>query len=140
MTKFGICARIAAAFLGSAALPALAADFNGDGKQDLLWRNHGGNPVVWQMNGLAVASRYTVSPARDSGAAIVGSGNFFGSSPDAILWVDSSSKLSLWRVANGVVQQSCVVDVDPGWGFLGIGDVDGNGIDDVAWRTSDGSV
>jgi len=140
MTKFEIWGRIAAAFLGIAALPALAADFNGDGKQDLLWRNHTGNAVVWQMNGLAVASRFTVSPARDSGAAIVGGGNFFGSSPGAILWVDSSNQLSLWRVGNGVVQQSCAVAVDPGWSFLGIGDVDGNGIDDVAWRLPDGSV
>ena len=31
------------------------ADFNGDGKSDLLWRDTSGELVIWQMNGLAVA-------------------------------------------------------------------------------------
>jgi hypothetical protein len=123
--------------------PAAGADFNGDGKQDMVWRSHGGNAVVWQMNGLAVAARSTLSPALDAGSAIVGSGSFFGSSnPGAIAWVDAGNRLSLWQVSNGSVQQSCIVAsaIDPGWNFLGIGDLNGDGIDDVAWRAPDGSV
>ena len=77
-------AAIAVACLGAAAVTVHAADFNGDGRQDLVWRDHAGAAVVWQMNGLGVGSRATLAPARDSGAAIVGSGNFFGSSTGAI--------------------------------------------------------
>ena len=143
MAKSSAYVRVVAAALVCLAAPPLhAADFNGDGKQDLVWRSHSGNPVVWQMNGLAVASRSTLTTARDSGSAIVGSGNFFGSSPGGILWVDSTNRLSLWRVSNGSIQQSCTVasSIDPGWSFLGIGDLNADGTDDVAWRGPDGSV
>jgi hypothetical protein len=138
-----LCCSLAFAFVLVTAVTDLhAADFNGDGKQDLIWRSHSGNPVVWQMNGIDVASRFTLATAPDSGSAIVGSGNFFGSSPGAILWVDSSRRLSLWRINNGVVQQTCIVasSIDPGWSFLGSGDLNADGIDDVAWRAADGSV
>jgi len=136
-----VCLIVAATILCGVA-HAASADFNGDGKQDLVWRSHFGNPVVWQMNGLAVGARATLTPAPDAGSSIVGSGNFFGSSPGGILWVDSTNRLSIWRVSNGTVQQSCVVasSIDPGWSFLGIGDLNGDGIDDVAWRAPDGSV
>ena len=119
-----------------------AADFNGDGRQDIVWRSHSGSPVIWQMNGLAVASRYTLSPALDAASSIGGSGNFFGSGPGGILWLDSSRRASIWRVNNGVVQQSCIVAnaIDASWKFLGIGDLNADGIDDVVWRLPDGSV
>src|SRR5689334_8553589 len=100
-----VCLIVAATILCGVA-HAASADFNGDGKQDLVWRSHFGNPVVWQMNGLAVGSRATLTPAPDAGSSIVGSGNFFGSSPGGILWVDSTNRLSIWRVSNGTVQQS----------------------------------
>ena len=32
------------------------ADFNGDGKRDILWRNPKGVQVIWFMNGLTVTS------------------------------------------------------------------------------------
>jgi hypothetical protein len=132
---------LAVAFL-CAVRTAPAVDFNGDGKQDLVWRNHSGNPVVWQMNGLTVTARNTLSTALDSGSAIVGSGNFYGSGAGAILWADSLNRLSLWRVSNGSIQQACLLasGIDPGWSFLGIGDLNADGRDDVLWRAPDGSV
>ncbi len=119
-----------------------AADFNGDGRQDLVWRDHAGAARVWQMDGVGTGTRYTLSPALDSGSAIVGSGNFFGSGTGAIAWVDALNRLSFWRVAGGAVQETCIVanGIDPGWRFLGIGDLDGDGVDDVAWLAPDGSV
>jgi serralysin len=29
-----------------------AADFNGDGKSDILWQNDNGMPAIWLMDGL----------------------------------------------------------------------------------------
>src|SRR5512135_2497837 len=86
-----------------------AADFNGDGRQDIVWRNHDGNAVIWQMDGPVVASRHTLSPALDAGSSIGGGGNFFGAGSGGVAWLDSNHRLSLWRVADGTVQQSCVV-------------------------------
>ena len=131
-----------AALLSGFGNAAHAADFNSDGKQDIVWRSHFGNPVVWQMNGLSVGSRATLSIAPGTGSAIVGTGKFFAGSAGGILWVDSNDQLSIWRVGNGTVQQSCVVasGIDPSWSFLGIGDINADGIDDVLWRLPDGSV
>lgn len=130
------------ALLAAIATGATAADFDGDGRQDLVWRDHAGRAVVWRMLGLSVGSRSTLPQALDAGSTIVGSGNFFGSAPGAIAWVDSQSRLALWRVSNGTVQQQCTVasGIDASWQFLGIGDLDGNGTDDVAWRGANGEV
>jgi len=133
----------AIALILSGAAHARSADFNADGKQDLVWRTHAGNPVIWQMNGFGVSSRTTLATALDSGSAIVGSGHLFPATQGGgILWIDSAHRLSIWRANNGLVQQSCVVanSIDPGWEFLGIGDLDADGIDDVLWRLPDGTV
>jgi hypothetical protein len=33
-----------------------AADFNADGKADILWQNADGTPAVWLMNGTGVST------------------------------------------------------------------------------------
>jgi hypothetical protein len=37
------------------------ADFNGDGKSDILWRNNSGAVAEWNMNGTAIASAGAVA-------------------------------------------------------------------------------
>ena len=32
------------------------ADFNGDGKADIIWQNTDGTPAIWLMNGTSVLS------------------------------------------------------------------------------------
>ena len=39
-----------------------AADFNGDGKADILWQNDNGTPAVWLMDGVNVLRRAPRSP------------------------------------------------------------------------------
>jgi hypothetical protein len=38
-----------------------AADFNGDGKADILWQNDNGLPAIWTMNG-STATSYAALP------------------------------------------------------------------------------
>ena len=53
---------------GSAALPnpgptwhvAEAADFNGDGKSDILWQHDSGSPAIWTMDGTNITSNVTL--------------------------------------------------------------------------------
>ena len=119
-----------------------AADFNGDGKQDILWRTPDGNPLIWQMNGLSIGSQYTLSIAPDAGSAIASSGKFFAAGTGGILWVDSTDHISLWQVNNGNITQACYAasGLDPSWSFLGIGDINADGIVDVLWRLPNGSI
>ena len=46
------------------------ADYNGDGKADILWHNDKGTVGVWEMNGLRILARADVAHL-DPGAGIV---------------------------------------------------------------------
>ena len=61
-----------------------AADFNGDGKHDVLWRLPSGKPLIWQMDGLTVAAQQTIALAARADASIIGAGRFFLTGPQAI--------------------------------------------------------
>jgi hypothetical protein len=122
---------------------AAAGDFNGDGKQDVLWRLPAGNPLIWQMDGLRVTAQHSVASTAGASSSIIGTGKFFGSQNNTIAWVDSSDNLRLLQIAGGgSVTQSCMPasGIDPKWKFLAIFDIDNDGVDDVLWRLDDGQV
>lgn len=128
-----------------AASAAQAIDLTGNGMSDVLWRLPAGDPLIWEMSGLSLRAQVTVQATLDAGSAIAGAGKFFGkTSPDAILWISSSDQLTLWQVdGNGILQRSCTVAsaIDPDLDFIGIGDIDADGTDDVLWRNrTDGSI
>jgi hypothetical protein len=137
-------AAVLTAFL-LAAGTARAVDLIGDGMADVLWRLPAGNPLIWEMSGLSIQSQITVPPALNAGSAIAGTGRFFGTNAaGAILWINSSDQLTLWQIGSGGnVRQSCTVasNINPNLDFLGIGDIDADGTDDVLWlNRMDGSV
>ena len=120
-------------------------DLIGDGLSDVLWRLPAGNPLVWEMSGLSLQGQVTVANTLDAGSAIVGVGKFFGTSnPAAIAWIDSNDEFVLWQIAaDGSLKNSCTVasGIDPDLDFIGIGDIDADGTDDVLWRNrTNGSV
>jgi hypothetical protein len=136
---------IAAALMAFVLAGAHGADYNNDGMADVLWRLPAGNPLIWQMSGLSIQSQLTVATALNAGSAIVGAGKFFGKDyADAIAWISSGDQLTLWQIgADGNLTKSCTVasGIAPDLDFLGIGDVNGDGSDDVLWRNADdGSV
>ena len=48
-----------------------AADYNGDGKADILWQNADGTPAVWLMDGLNVAGGANVGSNPGSGWHVI---------------------------------------------------------------------
>jgi hypothetical protein len=40
---------------------AAVGDYNGDGKDDILWRNNNGLTVLWEMNGATVVDAHATS-------------------------------------------------------------------------------
>ncbi|MBN1917717.1 MAG: FG-GAP repeat protein [Verrucomicrobia bacterium] len=104
-----------------------AADFSGDGKCDILWRNVGtGGVAVWLMNGPCLvrgAVVATVDPA--GGWTIQGTGDFDEDGRADIAWLNTSTgEFAVWRMrAASLLAGAVVHTIDPAssWSLEGIG-------------------
>src|SRR4029450_12361347 len=110
------------------ALPAPpVADYNGDGRTDILWRNATSNRLVsWLMNGLVRVSGDFVTQggvpiALDPGSTVVAPPDFDGDGDGDVLVQTSTGALE-YRYLNGLVQvdqQSRTGMLDLNWRVAG---------------------
>jgi hypothetical protein len=119
-------------------------DFNGDGKDDLLWQNsQTGQLAVWDMNGMGISSTSvgnvfaTINPIwKIKGVAdINGDGH-----PDLLWWNSNTGQIIFWEMtgAQGTSQlyASPVVYTVPNtqWQPVSMADFDGDGHPDILWE------
>jgi Ca2+-binding RTX toxin-like protein len=124
-------------------IPFAAADFNGDGKDDLLWRNENGTVTDWLSNG-AGFSRNNAGFFRGVPAdwRIVGTGDFNGDGKADLLWRNADGTVTDWFSNgtgfsdNGSLHRGVPVD----WHVEATGDFNGDGKDDILWRNANGTV
>lgn len=125
---------------------ARGADFNGDGRDDILWRHLSGAFSNWlgQANGGFVpndGAAYTPAPANWK---IVATGDFNGDRRADILWRSDTGALSDWLgKANGGFtpnDAAAFSQVPTSWKVAGTGDFNGDGRDDILWRNEDGTT
>jgi chitodextrinase len=116
------------------------ADFDGDGKADVLWRNSatGGN-MLWLMNGGAIASAVAVNAMSDLGWSVAGTDDFDGDGKADILWRHTATgQNAVWLMNGAAVRSSAAIWAVPdlNWSVAGTGDFDGNGKADILWRNA----
>ena len=125
-------------------LPAPArADFNGDGRTDILWRNQTSNRLVaWLMDGLNRVSGDFVTAggapvSANSDAAVVGTADFDGDGDaDLLLQYGATDTLEYWYL-NGLARVGVSTrsgQADPAWRIAGTADFDLDGRTDLLWR------
>jgi hypothetical protein len=120
-------------------------DFNGDGRDDVLWRGDDGTVTDWlaQANG-AFAGNSMLMTKVPTSSHIVGTGDFNGDGRDDILWRSDDGTVTDWLgQVNGsmtVNTQNLSTAVPTSWHIAGTGDFNGDGKDDVLWRSDDGYV
>ena len=70
-------------------------DFNGDGRDDILWRNDAGLVGTWHMHGAAApeTQTFTTEPANWH---IDGVGDFNADGKDDILWRSDAGQIGIW--------------------------------------------
>jgi hypothetical protein len=118
------------------------ADFDGNGRPDLLWRNAtSGRLSFWMMNGVVRTSGQLVDGETDLAWKVVATGRFGGSSSPDLLWRhDTTGDLKVWHMQGTVKQSETLLSpshpVDANWAFQGAGDFDADGQDDVLWRNT----
>jgi Ca2+-binding RTX toxin-like protein len=121
-----------------ASAPISAADFNGDGKSDILWRNtNSGEAYIYQMNGLAVANEGSVRIV-SSDWQIAGTGDFDNDTKSDILWRNTNSGETYIYQMNGlaVANEGYVRNVSLDWQIAGTGDFNGDNKSDILWRNT----
>jgi len=125
---------------------AAVADLNGDGIPDLIWQSSDGSVVVWYMGG-ANGSTYrsaALLAGPSSGWRIVAVADLNGDGIPDLIWQGSDGSVVVWYMsgANGSAYQSAALLASPssGWRIAAVADLNGDGIPDLIWQSSDGSV
>lgn len=122
-------------------------DFNGDGRADILWRNADGRLSDWlgRSDGGFVGNDAAVSTQVGNDWSIVGTGDFNGDGRDDILWRNADGSISNWLggVDGGFVGNDAaafVAGVSNAWSIADVGDYNGDGRDDILWRSDSGAM
>src|SRR5204862_460854 len=114
------------------------ADFSGDGRSDVLWRNSAtGENYIYLMNGAAVRTEGFLRTVEDPNWPVAGISDFDGDGKADILWRNTSTGENYIYLMNGltIARPGSINSVsDQAWQVQGIGDFDGDGKSDLLWR------
>jgi hypothetical protein len=123
-------------------------DFNGDGRDDILWRNSTtGQLSDWlgQANGGFAGNDANAFAQVPNEWKVIGTGDFKGDGRDDILWRNGATgQLSDWLgQANGGFagnDANAFTQVPGNWHVVGTGDFNGDGREDILWRSDSGQL
>jgi hypothetical protein len=123
---------------------AAIADFNGDGHDDILWRNDNGTIVDWLGQANGAFADNAVNSLNTPGASwqVAGTGDFNGDGAADILWRNDNGVLVDWlgQANGGFADNAASFLAAPGaaWHVAATGDFNGDGLSDILWRNDNG--
>jgi hypothetical protein len=115
-----------------------AADFNGDGKPDLIWQNTAsGQRAIWLMNGTTNVSSVSLGTVTTDWE-IAGAADFNGDGKPDLIWQNIvNGQRAIWLM-NGTTYVSSVSlgTVTTDWEIVGAADFNKNGNSDLIWQNT----
>jgi hypothetical protein len=122
----------------AAPVPVDGADFNGDGKPDILWRDSStGQNVVWLMDGTTVVGQASLPTVPDPQWRIVATADLNGDRNSDLVWRNAATGQNVVWYLNGttfVSQVSLPTVADASWQIVAVADFNGDGKPDLVWR------
>jgi hypothetical protein len=111
------------------------ADFDGDGRMDLLLTDGAGGYYVALMNGRNVTAFATLITRAAGGWRLAATGDFNGDGKADIVWHNEASGDTAVWLMNGVsIAQSATLLTSRDWNVTHTGDFNGDGRSDLVWR------
>lgn len=114
------------------------SDFNGDGRDDILWRRTNGDVGIYVLTG-GQPFAFTWQPLGSFGTdwAPAGSGDFDGDGVDDILWRNLvAGTTGYFKMAGSVVAWRPLSPIDGWWWKAVVADFNGDGSDDIYWMAN----
>ena len=115
-----------------------AADFDGDGKVELLWRHAVTGAIhVWRLHGGVQAAVAGLPSEPDAAWIIVGTVDMHGTGRPGILWQHATTGALRYWVLDGTVLvgvEAIAHDSEPAWRVVATADGDGHGHANLYWR------
>jgi hypothetical protein len=121
-------------------------DFNGDNVDDILWRSDDGALSNWlgTDNGGFTVNDINAFNQVPTNWHVAGTGDFNGDDIDDILWRSDDGQLSNWlgTKTGGFTNNdgNAFTSAPTDWHVAGTGDFNGDGFDDVLWRSDSGAL
>jgi kumamolisin len=112
-----------------------SGDFNGDGKQDILWRNtQTGEVDIWFMSGASVISKASVGVV-GLDWKVAGIADFNGDGRSDILWQNTlDGSFVIWIMHGSSHSDYGFPSQGNQWSNTGVADLDHSGFADILWR------
>jgi hypothetical protein len=112
----------------------IVADFNGDGKADLLWTNPStGETLMQLMNGSTIVGggSLLISPSW----AVTHVGDFNGDGKSDLIWRNSATgETAMWLMNGAALIGGGSLMTNPSWMVTHVADFNGDGKADLLWR------
>ncbi len=124
---------------------AAVADFNGDGKSDLLLQNTSSGAVqYWCLGGGSIGQTLvgTITTSVETGWSCLGAADLFGNGEQDAIWLSGNSgeadfgNVYEWEVQNSGYNQTTIGNVGSNMTYFGAADLNGDGTDDLVWQNS----
>jgi probable HAF family extracellular repeat protein len=114
------------------------ADFDGNGRSDLLWRSDKGQIVVWNTGASGVWASAVTLGSVSSDWRIDGTGDFNHDGRGDILF-RNQERLVVWQT-NGqqILSINALGSASVAWHTAGLGDFNGDGTSDILFRNDNG--
>lgn len=124
------------------------ADFNGDGKSDLLWRSSASGQLrLWQLesNNGSLQSNVPISSIPSLDWKVAGAGDFNGDGKSDLLWRNDNGANRIWfmngsSITSDVSLGNGGASIPTNWKIEAVGDINGDGKSDIVWQSSAGEV